>query len=147
MKVTMLLADHAVVENGKLYINGGGWTITGPDPFPYAIALIIEVPWDRANIKHHFRLELLDEDGESVEVPTTSGADALVVEGDFEVTRPLGAKPGTPLPLPIAVNLTPAPPIPAGARYAWNLSINGETREDWRLSFATRPQEPGSTAA
>ena len=32
MKVTMLLADSAQAIEGKLYILGGGWSITGPDP-------------------------------------------------------------------------------------------------------------------
>jgi hypothetical protein len=34
VKVTMLLADAAQAVDGKLYILGGGWTITGPDPIP-----------------------------------------------------------------------------------------------------------------
>lgn len=29
MKVTMLLADAATVAEGKLYILGGGWSVTG----------------------------------------------------------------------------------------------------------------------
>lgn len=44
MKVTMMLADHAEVAEGKLFINGGGWTVTGPGPIPFGIALFIEVP-------------------------------------------------------------------------------------------------------
>ena len=43
MKVTMMLADSAQVAGGKLYILGGGWSITGPMPCPSAIAVIVVV--------------------------------------------------------------------------------------------------------
>ncbi|MGH2780595.1 MAG: hypothetical protein ACRDLA_04090 [Thermoleophilaceae bacterium] len=52
MKVTMLLADAAQTAEGKLYVLGGGWAITGPDPSPSAVAMYIEVPWDQANMRH-----------------------------------------------------------------------------------------------
>ena len=34
VKLTMLLCDHATVAEGKLYINGAGWSVTGPEPSP-----------------------------------------------------------------------------------------------------------------
>jgi hypothetical protein len=49
MKVTGILCDYAVVADGKLYISGGGWNVTGPEPSQSAIALLFEVPWDRTN--------------------------------------------------------------------------------------------------
>ena len=68
MRATLLLADHAEVAEGKLYINGGGWTVT-PQPMPFAIAMYVEVPWDQTNTKHSMLLELLDVDGHPVTVP------------------------------------------------------------------------------
>ena len=65
MKVTILLADAAQAAEGKLYVLGGGWSITGPDPSPMALAIKIEVPWDQANHPHTCRLELLDSEGPS----------------------------------------------------------------------------------
>jgi hypothetical protein len=44
MKVTILLADVVHAVNGTLYILGGGWSATGPDPSPSALALKIDVP-------------------------------------------------------------------------------------------------------
>ena len=38
----MLLCDAAQVADGKLYILGGGWSMTGPDPVPSAVALKID---------------------------------------------------------------------------------------------------------
>ena len=144
MKVTMMLADHAQVAEGKLFIAGGGWTVTGPGPVPFAIALYIEVPWDRTNTKHTFKLELLDADGEPVAVETAEGAQPILGQGEFEVGRPAGLKPGTPVAIPLAFGFPSPPPIPPGGRYVWQLSIDGETDEDWRLTFATRPDEPFS---
>ena len=60
MKVNLLLADHADAVGGKLYINGGGWNVTGPQPVPSGVAMLIEVPWDQTNTKHQVLLELLD---------------------------------------------------------------------------------------
>jgi hypothetical protein len=147
MKVTMMLADHAEVAEGKLFINGGGWTVTGPGPIPFGIALFIEVPWDRANTKHKFKLELLDSDGEPVTVETPEGEQPIVGEGEFEVGRMPGIKPGTPLPFPFALNFAPPPPIPPGGQYVWQLSIDGKSDDDWRLTFSTRTAGPQSMAA
>lgn len=147
VKVTMMLADHAQVADGKLFINGGGWTITGPGPVPFAIALYIEVPWDRTNTKHHWRLELLDADGEPVTVERDDGTQPIFAEGDFEVGRPPGLKPGTPVAIPLAFGFPSPPPLPPGGRYVWQLTIDGKTDEDWRLTFSTRPNGPQSLAA
>ncbi len=40
LTVTMLLADHAQVAGGKLYINGGGWSVVDAPyaAFPYRAA-------------------------------------------------------------------------------------------------------------
>ena len=74
---------------------------------PFGIAILIRVPWDQANQRHVMRLELLDADGQAVEVETDDGMQPVVFFDDvpFEVGRPAGLKPGTPLDFPVAVNL------------------------------------------
>ena len=138
----MLLADAAQAAEGKLYVLGGGWSITGPQPVPSAIAIHIEIPWDQANMQHSWRLELVDSDGEPVRIETPDQPDPqpLVLEGNFEIGRPPGLTPGTPLGLPLAINLGPLP-IPPGRRYEWRLTIDQESDEDWRLAFSTRPAQ------
>lgn len=134
----MLLADAAQAVNGKLFILGGGWSITGPDPTPSAIALKIEVPWDQTNRQHRLELRLLDEDGQPVMVPTTTGDRPVELSGDFEVGRPPGIKPGTPIDVALALNIGPLPLQP-GRGYVWCIFINGESADDWRVAFSTRP--------
>jgi len=142
----MLLADYAQVADGKLTVVGGGWSITGPEPVPFGIAILVHVPWDQANRRHVMRLELLDTDGAPVTIETDEGVEEPVVffdDVEFEVGRPAGVKPGTPLELPLTINSGPLPLDPGG-RYEWRLSIDGEVDDDWRLAFSVR-EEPAET--
>lgn len=119
----MLLADNAQAVGGKLYILGGGWSITGPAPTPSAIAIKFEVPWDEANRKHKIRLELLDADGKVIMVPGPVHPQPLIIEAAIEVGRPPGIAPGTPLDVPFALNLSPIALTPG--RYEWRCTVEG----------------------
>ena len=107
MMVTMLLADAAQTRDGKLYILGGGWSVTGPEPEPSALALLIKVPWDQANERHQLRLELVDSDGHPVSFETPVGEQDLTVESEFEVGRPPGTTRGTPLDMQMVFQIRP----------------------------------------
>ena len=137
----MLLADYAVLSDGKLTIVGGGWSYTGPEPAPFGIGLLIQVPWDQANTMHTFSVLLVDSDGAEVvlEADEEDEPQTFAFGGQFEVGRPPGLKPGTPLDFPVAVNWTPLPLEPG--RYEWRLTIDGESREDWTLPFTVRGDE------
>ncbi len=137
MKATLILADYAVVSDGKLTIVGGGWSQTSPEPGSFGIGLLIQVPWDQANSLHKFSVELLDADG--APVVFDEGEEPVAFGGDFEVGRPPGLKPGTPLDFPVAVNATPLPLEPG--RYEWRLTIDDESRVDWTLPFTVRSEE------
>ena len=134
----MLLCDAAQVADGKLYILGGGWSVTGPEPAPSAIAIKIEVDWHEAAEEHHWELFLVDADGREVTVETPQGPQMIEIRGDFEVGRPDGVPAGSPIDLPLAINLGPLPLAPA-SRYTWRLTVDGETNEAWSLGFTTRP--------
>ena len=141
MKLTMMLADSAQAVEGKLYILGGGWSITGPEPNPMAVAIKVDVPWDQANQRREFKLALSDEDGQPFIVPTPTGERPIEIIGQFEVGRPPGLKPGTTLDFALAINLGPLPLRPDTA-YVWRFYVDGETKDDWRLGFTTRPAKP-----
>lgn len=138
MKATLLLCDHVAVAEGKLYVAGGGWGFIGPAPSPTGIALLISVPWDQTNRPHKFRIHLEREDGEPV-VQTDPLGQQRPVEfaAEFEVGRPVGVTPGTPIEMPVALNIPPLALEP-GARFCWILEVNGDRHDEWRLPFSVR---------
>jgi hypothetical protein len=144
VKLTMLLCDHVAVAEGKLYINGGGWVETGPDPTPSAIAVLFEVPWNETNRKINFRLRLRHEDGHEVTQTGPVGPQQIEVGGEIEVGRPAGVPEGSALPVPLAINLPPFLLDP-GQGYYWEATVSGDTREEWRLSFRVRPRPAAPT--
>jgi hypothetical protein len=144
MQVNLMLADFAQVADGKLNLLGGGWSVTGPDPCPFAIAGLFEVPWTLTNRQHQFRFELIDLDGNAVMIETPEGEEQVFFEGGFEVGQGGPLRPGTSQRIPFALNGGPLPLEP-GMRYEWRLSINGGTHDDWRLPFVTRAREEGAT--
>ncbi len=134
----MLLADSAQVADGKLFVLGGGWSQTGPEPAPSAVALYVKVPWDQANRRHTLVLKLVDSDGDAVLVQGPEGEAPIQVQSEFEVGRPPGMHQGTPIDMALALNFGPISLAPDG-RYEWRLTIDDRSDEDWRLAFSTRP--------
>jgi hypothetical protein len=130
---TVLLADFAQVADAKLYLLGAGLTAIGPQSQPVAVAILLQIPWDRANISHSWLLELLDEDG----APMPDAHNPLSVGGNVETGRPVGARPGTPLQVPIVVNFT-ALPVQTGGTYLFRLSIDSATAPGWTVRLAVR---------
>jgi len=139
MNVTMLLADSAQVADGKLYILGGGWSVTGPEPVPSAVAIKVAVDWHEFNSPHHWELILENADGKLVQFETPEGTQTIEVRGDFSTSTPDDVPQGTPVDVPIAVNFGPIPLAPA-SRFTWRLVIDGESLPGASVSFTTRPR-------
>ncbi len=136
MKATLLLCDFASVAEGKLNILGAGWSMTN-NVTNHAVAILLDVPWDRTNAKMTLQLELKEQDGQPVLQPGPTGQVAVRVDIDFEVGRPPGLHRGTSIPVPFAVPV--ALQLVPGQRYYWELSVDGATQDDWVLTFSTRP--------
>jgi hypothetical protein len=134
----MLLADSAQVADGKLFILGGGWSVTGPDPTPSAVAIKVAVDSHEFNVPHHWELFLEDADGQQVRFETPEGSQIIEVRGDFSATAPADVPVGTPVDVPIAVNFGPIP-LGDGQRYTWRMVVDGETLPGGLVSFTTRP--------
>jgi hypothetical protein len=127
----MLLCDAAQVDpSGKVHMLGAGWSITSSPTTPAAVAVLIKVPWDRANQKHPFSLTLEDADGQSA--PTAPSANGVI-----EVGRPPGLDPGTPIDAAFQVTV-PSLPLPPG-RYTWRLKI---ADQEFTTSFQVRANLP-----
>jgi hypothetical protein len=148
MKATLILADHTRVSEGKLDVLGGGWTLAGPDPVTMGIGVLIEVPWDQTNRRHSMVVRLLGEDGQLYPMPGPDGGPSRGIEAhtEFEVGRPPGIAAGTAQPFALGLNLAQVPLAP-GRRYEWRLEIDGESQDDWRVTFQTRSDRPPSGSA
>lgn len=71
------------------------------------------------------------------------GGTPLILSHTFEVGRPPGLRPGTAIPWPFVFNFVGVP-LPPGGHFEWRLSINGDTREEWRLPIL---HSPGAAAS
>lgn len=131
--ITMMLCDAAESIGGKLYILGGGWSqVLRPNvPTNMSLAVKLGVPWHAANRRIRLRAELISEDGEPVEI----GGNPVRAEGEMEVGRPAGLRPGTTLDAPFVLSFAGLALPPGG--YVWQLSINDEQRA--RSSFRVMP--------
>lgn len=145
MKVTLILADSAQVADGKIYIMGGGWSVTDHKLLQSAIAGKIEVPWEETDKKHTLKLELFKSDSTPHLVKTPKGDLPLIIGGEFSVGKPTSLPKGTPSDVPFAFAVR-ALELEPGNKYRWKLSIDDKTREDWWVDFYTR-QSPISVQA
>ncbi len=136
VKATLLLCDAAQVCDGKLYILGGGWSMTVAGMAPMAIAMRLELAWSEAPTPHHWELVLQDESGEQVTIETPDGPQPVEIRGDFQLGTPQGVPLGSDIPLNLAVTIGPLP-LPANSRYRWQLVIDGEAGESWQAQFST----------
>jgi len=135
VRAEVILCDHAQVAEGKLFLSGGGisWVTSGA---PISLAVLVHVPWDQANQKINYTLELHTQDG-PLNVLGPDGQSAVIGgSGEFEVGRPAGHLRGAALDVPLAFNLASLT-VPAG-RYVWRLTINDENRDDWAVAFSVR---------
>ena len=132
----MMLADHAQVADGKLFISGGGWTACGPGPSPCAVAVLFHVPWQETDERVSFTLRLIDEDGHGVFQPGAQDDLPVQVNGHFEARRPPGMLPGAEINVPMTFNIVLH--LAPGRGYSWVLDVDGHADESWRVSFETR---------
>lgn len=138
MQAFVLLADSAQQDPaGKVHALGLGWSTTITPTPPSAVVVILKVPWAQTNQKHRLRLQLLDADGQPVNI----GQDAqgqpvpMLVEGEFEVGRPAGIPAGMALDQSLAINIGAGLPLQAGQMFEWRLEINGHHEDEWSARF------------
>jgi hypothetical protein len=99
----LLLANHAEVVNGLLYVSGGGWTdhhrpVLPNGEFPAShigIVAIVTIPWNETNHAHRLVIRLAGVDGKEL----------VRVEANFNVGRPPTVPPGSSQPMPLAFPL------------------------------------------
>lgn len=131
LSITMLLADAAQVAEGKLSVLGGGIAVVPPTPQPLALAMIVTVPWSRADETIPWVCELLDTNG----MPVMAGDVPVLVNGQVAAGRPEGWPETQPLNVPVVISFNGLPLTP-GASFIWRLAIDGASDERWAISFS-----------
>lgn len=94
---------------------------------PIALAIKLGIPWDHANRKIKFKTQLVTEDGQ----PAILENNPLVIEGEIEVGRPPGIRPGSTLDAVLSIRF-PALMLPKGG-YSFIFEADGT--EAGRVSF------------
>jgi hypothetical protein len=128
-------ADHAAVENNKLYVNGGFWSALPRDSFPArvvgSLAAVIKVPARAYLENHHITVQLVDQDHDGENLP-------FRIDGDFR----LGASPhlnrGDPSIISLAFPLDGLVLERAG-EYAFVLSTDGNELKRYRIHAVQSP--------
>jgi len=119
----IILCDAAQADpgTGKVHMLGAGWSMTR-SPTSHAVAVLMKIPWDRANEPIALTVKLLDADGRRAQVITPGGVvPAMQAEGKVEVGRPAGIAPGSLLDASFVLNVPPVSLAPG--RYEWRLEI------------------------
>lgn len=124
VEAQLILCDAAQAESGKVHMLGAGWSITSSPSAPHAVAVLLKVPWDRANQKLPLQLQMLDSDGHPVTLHGPAGPAMIGTEAEIEVGRPPGLPHGTKLDASFALNL-PSLPLQPG-RYEWRMTFAGQ---------------------
>jgi hypothetical protein len=122
----LILADHAEIVGGKLYLMGGGWdrlTVNTDFPLtkPIGLAAAFRVPWNETNQPQNVEIEIQTEDGGSV---GKMGA-------QFEVGRPPGMKAGQSQRFQLAANL----PLTLAGPGSYVIVARVEGQEAGRVPF------------
>jgi hypothetical protein len=106
VEAIVLLADWAEAINGKLYIQGGGWSrVSHEAPVNCAVAVRFLVGWEETNKQHKITIRLVNADNQTVKVNETP----ILAETVLEVGRPPGVQPGSDLDAAFALKLTGLP--------------------------------------
>lgn len=138
MEVDAVLCDHAEAVAGKLFVNGGGITLSFVPPQPphvvsLAVGLVIQVPYTATNSPHTLGVRLVSADGEHV-IPFGAPEDSGPVEMKvpFNVGRPPTIEPGAAQPLALGLNFQQ---LPLGFLGTYSFVIDIDGVEARRLPF------------
>lgn len=129
-------ADHAVQENGKLYVNGGFFNLIMYPVFPAVVPTLgigasLHIPWRAHHQEHHFAITMLDEEDREL---------SLRIEGAFRVGADLMFREDEPSVINLAGNVTNLV-IERPGRHTLMLHVDDQRLADWMLHAV---QVPGS---
>jgi hypothetical protein len=148
MEIDALLADYAVVTEGKLYLSGGGITgaMTAPFP-PHVISLymgvVLSVPYTATNQEHTVSVRLLGQDGESARAWIPGAPDEqppLESSLSLNVGRPPQLVAGAAQSVPLAFGFTNLP-LEQPGQYHFSVMVDGTELKRLPLDVQKAPQQ------
>lgn len=121
-------ADYAAVENGKVYVSGGFWSVLRFAEFPavlptMSLVAVIEVPFHANFSGHALSITLVDQD----EKPA-----GVKIEGMFRSAPTIESRFGAPGLTPVAVPIQGLQ-IDRPGEYVFKISVDGDELD--RYSF------------
>lgn len=148
MEIDALLADYAVVTEGKLYLSGGGITgaMTAPFP-PHVISLymgvVLSVPYTATNQEHTVSVRLLNQDGESARAWIPGAPDEqppLESSLSLNVGRPPQLVAGAAQSVPLAFGFNNLP-LEQPGQYHFSVMVDGTELKRLPLDVQKAPQQ------
>lgn len=125
--VALFTADHAAVENNKVYVNGGFWNNVFFDSYParvaFSLVAVISVPATAYLENHRVTIEIVDADEERL---------PFRIDGDMRVGAMPHLNPGDPSLVSMAFPLLGLVLERAGD-YWFVLSVNGNELKRYRI--------------
>jgi hypothetical protein len=154
MEVDAVIADSAVLAEGKLYIQGGGWDTIGSAAFPFkqsriGIGVLLRIPWTRTNEMHSFSLRIVDQDENKITLgdapPGVDTPDGKIREilGQFNLGRPPFLSAGDSQMVPLAMNLDGIE-FSRPDTYSVVIAIDGEDKRRMPIRVRNIMQMPGT---
>jgi hypothetical protein len=134
----LLLANHAEVQNGLLYVSGAGWANLfrgqvepeSPPPTNYfGIGASVLIPWDETNQIHHLVIRIERENNEEL----------ARIETDMEVGRPPGLPQGADQRVAVGFGVNIAFPEEGSYRTVAEVGQDGRS-VDFRVFNQPKPQ-------
>lgn len=119
------LADHAVVESGKLYVNGGFFDRLHFPSFPavttFSVVAVLFVPWRAHHQLHKFSIFFADADGQRLQGE---------FQGDFQLGSPPDMRAGDSSVLPLAATVGGFL-VPRAGEYSAIMEVDGTEVAKW----------------
>jgi hypothetical protein len=145
VKINVILADAGTQDpTGKLNLLGVGWSVTAVGPngltADSAVAVFLEVPWDKANRELEVVLQLFDDDRSPFLLPTPAGAQPLRIAQKVVVPIASGAPNGSSGIANLLAQFQGGLPLSPGNWYCWRVTVDDESNDAWTARFFVRRQ-------
>jgi hypothetical protein len=137
----LLLANHAEVQNGLLYVSGAGWanlyrgSRKPGDPLlisHFGIGASILIPWDETNQRHQLVIRVVKVD---------SDEELARVEGGMEIGRPPGLESGAEQRVAVALGVDV--PFPGEGSYRVVVQVGQDQRSvGFKVLDQPKPPQP-----